>query len=448
MMNDMTTGTPWKQIVRFTIPLLIGNLLQQLYNISDTLIVGRTLGVDALAAVGSTGSIMFLVLGFVGGFSSGMSILTAQRFGAGDLAGVKKSYATNLWGGFLMTIVLTLVSFVMIRPLLTLMQTPAEIFNQAQIFIGIILLGTFATMGYNIVANVLRALGDAKTPLYILIAGLLINVTVELFLILELHWGVAGAAWATVLAQALTTLGTLVYINYRLPQLALNLTDLRFNWRELRAHLLAGVPLGFQQSIIAIGSITLAAAVNTLGTDAVAANTAASKPDQVVIWVIMSFGITMATFVAQNYGAKKFDRIITGIKAALLMAMVIGTLLGIIEIVFGRDLVRLFISGNAGNVVELAQLYFWANGPLYAFLAALFVLRYSLQGLGDVKTPTLAGVGELVARTGASFTLVGVFGFFGASLANPIAWFASLAFLLPATLRNWRNLKIAAKIED
>lgn len=447
-MNDLTVGNPWKVILRLTIPIIVGNIFQQLYNISDTLIVGRTLGVDALAAVGSTGSINFLVLGFVGGFSSGMAIVTAQRVGANDWEATRKSFAMNLWGGLFLTIILTIISLAFINPLLRLMQTPADIFADAQLFIAIILIGTFATMGYNIMANILRAVGDAKTPLYILIIALIANMVIEAVLIMVFHWGVDGAAWATVVAQAGSAVLSMFYINWKIPQLRLSWNDLKFDWQEMKIHMRAGVPLGFQQSVIAIGSITLSAAVNTLGTDAVAANTAASKPDQIIIWVVMAFGVTMATYVAQNYGAKKYDRIITGLKAALWMSMSIGAVLGVLEIVFGRDLVQLFISGTATHVVDLAQLYFWANGPLYAFLALLFVLRYALQGLGDVKTPTWAGFGELFARTIASFTLVIWFGFFGASLANPFAWFCSLAFLLPATIRNWRGLRSAETLDE
>jgi putative MATE family efflux protein len=440
-MQDMTTGSPLKHIVLFTIPLIIGNLFQQLYNISDTLVVGQTLGVNSLAAVGATGSLAFLILGFVQGFSSGMSIITAQRFGADDTLGVRKSYIASIWGGLIITIITTAVSLAFIHPLLVIMQTPTEIFAQAQLFIVIIIIGIFSTMAYNIVSNALRALGDARTPLYVLIAGMIINLTVELALILVFGWGVDGAAWATVLAQVMSVVFAVLYINRRMPTLAVGWQDLRFDREEVMLHLRTGVPLGFQQSIIAIGSVTLATALNTLGTEAVAANTAASKIDQIIIWVLMSFGVTMATYVAQNYGAQKYDRILQGVSVTLKLSVAIALVLGLLEILFGRYLVGLFISGNAAHVVELAQIFFWVNGPMYWLLALLFILRYTLQGLGDVKTPTLAGFGELVSRTVAAFALVLPFGFLGASMANPLAFIGSLLFLIPAYRRAVKLLK-------
>lgn len=440
-MNDLTKGSPLKLIVMFTIPLVIGYLVQQMYNISDTLVVGQTLGVTSLAAVGATGAIQFLVMGFVQGFSSGMSIITAQRFGAGDMKGVRQSYATSIVAGIIMSIILTIISLVFIDPLLRLMQTPADIFAEARVFIVIILAGTIATMGYNIISNAMRAVGDSKAPLYYLVVGMIFNISLELILILKFGWGVEGAAFATVLAQFVSIAASHWHISRYTDTLHLTGSDFKLPKGELRQHMLAGVPMGFQQSIIAIGSVTLAAAVNTLGTDAVAANTAASKVDQIIIMVVMSFGVTMATYTAQNFGARKYARILVGVKIALILGMSVGTLLGILEIAFGRSLVTLFVGAGQHTVMDLAQLYFWANGPLYAILATLFVLRYTLQGLGDVKTPTLAGVGEMVVRSVAAFSLVVWFGFFGASMANPLAWIGSLVFLVPAWVKVVRRLK-------
>ena len=404
-MQDLTKGNPVKLIVLFTIPLILGYLVQQLYNISDTLIVGQTLGVKSLAAVGATGSIQFLIMGFVQGFSSGMSILTAQRFGAQDLKGVRQSYAASIVAAVLMTVVLTVVSLVGMDPLLHVMQTPPEIYNEARIFIGIILAGTFATTGYNVISNAMRAVGDSKAPLYYLIVGIIVNIVLELLFILVFGWGVGGAAIATVIAQVVSTVTSHWHVTRYTDTLRLTWADFKLAPGELRRHLHAGVPLGFQQSIIAIGSVTLAAAVNMLGTDAVAANTAASKVDQIAILVLMSFGVTMATYTAQNYGAGQYSRILTGVKITLWISMIAGTVLGILEVIFGKQLVTLFVGQGQHTVLNLAQEYFWANGPLYALLAMLFVLRYTLQGLGDVRTPTLAGVAEMVVRSVVAFSL-------------------------------------------
>lgn len=446
-MQDLTKGNPTKLILMFTFPIILGYLMQQLYNFVDTLIVGQTLGVDALAAVGSTGAIMFLSLGFVGGFSSGMSIITATRFGAKDLAGVRKSFGQSILASIIITIGLTIISLVGVRPLLILMQTPHEILDMAHTFIVIILGGVATQMGYNVISNAMRAVGNSNAPLYHLIVGMLLNIGLEFLFILVFHWGVAGAAIATVIAYGVSTVTSVWHVYKFIPTLRLSRQDLVWDGAEIRAHLAAGLPLGFQQSIIAIGSVTLQAAVNSLGTDAVAANAAASKVDQLVVLVLMSFGVTMATYVAQNHGAGQYDRILVGMRQTLMMSIGVAILLGIGEIFGGHWLVQLFVDQSdqaAGSVMKLAQIFFYANGPLYAILAVLFVLRYAIQGLGDTRTPTLAGIGEMVARTVAAFGLVSVFGFWGASFANPLAWTASVAFLIPAWLQYEREIKAKA----
>lgn len=445
-MRDLTQGSPAKQILFFTIPLVIGNLFQQLYNFSDTLIVGQTLGVKALAAVGATGSIMFLILGFVQGFTAGLSIITAQRYGARDIAGVRNSMASTLLVSGITTVVVTITSLVIVYPLLKLMQTPAEILNQAFVFIAIILAGIFATMGYNVTANALRAVGDSRSPLIYLIIGMVANIILELWFILGLKLGVGGAALATVLAQLISTVFSFWHIYKYSPLLQVTRSDLKWDSKDIRIHLHAGLPMGFQSSIIAIGALVLQGALNTLGTDAVAATTAAQRIDQVATLPLMSFGITMATFAAQNYGARQFDRILIGVKQALFMSMGFGLFMGIIEILFGDLAVMLFVGSGQHEVLNLAQQYFWANGAFYYILSALFIIRYVLQGLNDAKTPTYAGIAELIMRTVAAVVLVGPFGFFGASLANVLAWIGSLVVMIPAYRKIVKNLKQQTKI--
>lgn len=440
-MQDLTSGKPTKVILMFAIPLMIGNMVQQLYNISDTLIVGQTLGVNSLAAVGATGSIQFLIMGFVQGFSSGMAIITAQRFGAQDVRGVRESYATSIIAGVIMSIILTVVSLVFLDTLLNVMQMPAAIYDEAKLFIGIILVGTIMTMGYNVISNAMRAVGDSKAPLYYLIIGMIVNVTLELLLILKFHWGVEGAATATVFAQFVSVAISHWHITKYNDILRLSWSDFKLPAGDLKKHLLAGLPMGFQQSIIAIGAVTLATAVNTLGTDAVAANTAASKVDQISTQLLMSIGVAMATYTAQNFGAGKYDRILEGVKKSLTISISLSFVLGAIEVIFGRQLVTLFVGAGQHEVMNLAQEFFWANGPFYFILSTLFILRYTLQGLGDVRTPTYAGMGEMVMRSVTAFSLVAWFGFFGASLANPLAWLGSLLFLIPAWRRMVKKLR-------
>ncbi|KAA8372931.1 MATE family efflux transporter [Leuconostoc carnosum] len=443
-MRNLTEGKPAKQILFFTIPLVIGNLFQQLYNFSDTLIVGQTLGVKALAAVGATGSIMFLIIGFVQGFTAGLSIITAQRYGARDIAGVRKSMASTIIVSTFMTIIVTIISLLLIHPLLKLMQTPDDIFNDSLIFIAIILGGIFATMGYNVTANALRAIGDARSPLNYLIVGMFANVILELWFILGLHWGVAGAAIATVLAQLISALLSFWHIYRFTPMLQIQRTDLRWDIKDMRIHLRAGLPMGFQSAIIAIGALVLQGALNTLDTNAVAATTAAQRIDQVATLPLMSFGITMATFAAQNYGAGQYQRIIVGVKHALYMSMGFGLVMGILEIAFGRYAVMLFVGADQHDVLKLSQQYFWANGAFYYILSILFIIRYVLQGLNDSKTPTYAGIAELLMRTVAAIVLVGPFGFFGASLANVLAWTGSVIVMIPSYIKMVKKLKKAS----
>ncbi|MGY3743802.1 MATE family efflux transporter [Leuconostoc inhae] len=440
-MRDLTQGSPAKQILFFTIPLVIGNLFQQLYNFSDTVIVGQTLGVKSLAAVGATGSIMFLILGFVQGFTAGLSIITAQRYGARDIAGVRKSMASTLIVSALTTVIVTILSLLAVYPLLKIMQTPAEIFDQAFIFIAIILGGIFATMGYNVTANSLRAIGDSRSPLVYLIVGMIVNIILELWFIIGLNYGVAGAALATVIAQLVSTVLSFWHIYRFSPLLQVHRSDFKWDSVDIRIHLRAGLPMGFQSSIIAIGALVLQGALNTLGTDAVAATTAAQRIDQVATLPLMSFGITMATFAAQNYGAKQYERILVGVKQALLMSMGFGLFMGILEIAFGDFAVMLFVGADQQRVLDLAQQYFWANGAFYYILSALFIIRYVLQGLNDSKTPTFAGIAELLMRTVAAIALVGPFGFFGASLANVLAWIGSLIVMIPAYRRIIKRLR-------
>lgn len=440
-MRDLTKGSPAKLILMFTVPLLIGNVFQQFYNMVDMIIVGQTLGKNALAAVGATGSLTFLILGFAQGLTAGLTIITAQRYGAKDYRGLKKSFAASVVISLVVTIALTVLSLVFIRPMLQLMQTPVEIIDQAQTFISIILLGIFASMSFNLLSNVIRALGDSRTPLFFLIIAVVVNVVLDLIFIISFGMGVEGAAIATVIAQVCSSLLCLVYIKKKIPLLQLRKKDFHFDKEEIRVHLNAALPMAFQSSIIAIGAIVLQAALNSLGTDVVAAQAAASRIDQFANQPMMSFGIAIATFTAQNYGAKEYGRILKGVKQTLMMSIGFSIVAGAIVIFFGHSLMQLFVSPTETRVFELAQTYFNINGSLYWILAILFILRYTLQGLGQSKIPTLAGMMELVMRSFAAIILTGLLGYTGAAAASPLAWAGSVAVLLYSYLRSMKQLK-------
>ncbi len=287
-MRDLTTGTPAKLIFLFTIPLLVGNIYQQFYNMVDMIIVGQTIGKEALAAVGATGSITFLIIGFAQGLTAGLSIITAQRFGAQDFRGVKKSFAVAIIISFTVTAILTVLSLVFLRPLLLLMQTPPDIIQQAQEFISVILGGMFASMAFNLLSNMIRALGDSRTPLFFLIFAVIINVILDLVFIINFHMGIAGAGYATVIAQISASLMCVIYIKRKIPLLQVSKSDFKIDKDTIFTHLNAGLPMAFQSSIIAIGAVVLQSALNSLGTDVVAAQAAAGRIDQFATQPMMS----------------------------------------------------------------------------------------------------------------------------------------------------------------
>ncbi|GHV78440.1 MATE family efflux transporter [Spirochaetia bacterium] len=421
MTKNLTVGNPALLIVSFTIPLLIGNLFQQFYSMADTFIVGRTIGVTALAAVGCTGSLAFLFLGFVMGFTSGTSIITAQRFGAGDEGGVRRSFAVSIILSAIMAVVLTAISVIFAGPLLRLLRTPEEIYDGAYLYIIIIFWGTAVLVMFNLLSNVMRAVGDSRTPLVFLVVACIINIVLDYVFILVFHTGVEGAAYATVIAQILSGLLCVLVIVKKIPVLRIRKEDWKISKTDMAEHIRVAMPMGFQMSIIAIGVVVLQFALNRLGTTAVAAFTAAQKIDMVAAMPMQSFGVTMATFTAQNYGARKFDRIRAGVIQSCTISGAFSILIGILFFLTGNYLSAVFVGADP-EAVRLAHIYLKVNGSCYIMLSLLFIFRNTLQGLGDSLIPTVAGIMELVMRTLAAIILPAFFGFAGACLAGPLAW--------------------------
>jgi putative MATE family efflux protein len=420
--RNLTKGSPAKLILLFTIPLLIGNIFQQFYSIADTFIVGRTIGVNALAAVGCTGSIMFLILGFAQGLTAGLSIITAQKFGAEDKKGVKESYVAGIVISMIVTIILTIISTVTARDILELMNTPPEIIDDAYRFVFVIFLGIIASMFFNFYSNIIRALGDSKTPLIYLICACILNVILEFVFILVFKMGVTGAAIATVIAQGVSALLCMWHIKRNLPVLKLKKGDLKISKKVFIDHIRISLPMGFQASIIAIGAIILQFALNGLGATSVAAYTAAQKIDSIAIQPMMSFGIAMATYTAQNYGAKKFERIKDGVRKCALISVTFSIIVGLINILAGQFLTGLLVGYDQTEVISLSQVYLTSNGIFYFILSLLFIYRYTLQGLGQSFIPTVAGIMELIMRSFAAIILSKPLGFLGVCLSNPLAW--------------------------
>ncbi|NMM51826.1 MATE family efflux transporter [Paenibacillus aquistagni] len=438
MLKNMTEGNPAKLIFMFTIPLLIGNLFQQLYSMADTLIVGRTIGVGALAAVGATGSITFLIIGFAQGLTVGFSIVTAQRFGAGDERGVRQSVAVSALLSLIITILLTTLSVLYARSILEWMQTPPEIIDQAYQYINIIYWGIAASVLFNLLSNIIRALGDSRTPLLFLIIACVLNIILDLLFILGFSMGVEGAAWATVISQLVSGILCLCYMIKKLPIVRLTRAEWKADKQAWIEHMRLGLPMGFQSSIIAIGAIVLQAALNSLGAMSVAAYTASQKIDMVATMPMASFGMTMATYAAQNYGARKFERIRQGVKQCCIMSVSFSVAVGLIIILAGHKLVEIFVGPGHPEVIELAQTYLVINSVMYFVLAFLFIFRFTLQGLGQSFVPTFAGVMELVMRIFAAIILADYLGFAGVCLANPLAW---LGACIPLTIAYVMSVK-------
>ena len=425
MAKDMTEGSPARLILFFTLPLIAGNIMQQLYAFIDTLLVGRFLGLEALAAVGCTGSLMFLLLGFVIGLTSGLAIYTGQRYGAKDATGVRESAAACIALSFVIAVFLSVVGFFACRPLLELMHTPEELLDNATAFFSIICGGAVFATSTLMAANILRSLGDSKMPTFILGCGIAINIVLELLFLLVFGWGVPGAALATVVSWAIATGIFLLYIARRVPELHVRREDWRLSWSFLRAHLAIGLPMGFQATIIAFGAVILQVALNGLGAASVAAYAAAQKVDTIAMMPMMSFGAAMAAYTAQNYGAGKFSRIRVGVQKCCLMSVGFSLLAGALVLAAGPCFMTLFVGPEEVEAIRLGQTYFLVNGLTYWILSMLFIFRYTLQGLGQSIVPTIAGVMELVMRATAGLFLVEAMGFLGACLGNPMAWLGS-----------------------
>ncbi|GAB3597540.1 MATE family efflux transporter [Microbacterium tumbae] len=440
MSPSLTTGAPWRVILAFSVPLLIGNVVQQLYQFVDTVVVGRQLGVDALAAVGATGSLLFLLLGFAWGVTSGFAIPTAQAFGAGDDRAVRRSVATGTLLTAGMSVVLTIVAPLIAHPVLVLMRTPAELMDDAVVFAQVSFLGAAATMFFNYLAAIIRAIGDSRTPLWFLTLACLLNVALVILMVGPLGWGVAGAALATVVAQGTSVVLCLEYLRRRLPALHVRREDWRVARAEVGEHLRLGLPMGFQASIIAIGTLAVQVALNELGSDAVAAYTAASRVDSLATALLASLGLATSMYVAQNVGAGRPDRIRRGVVQASWIAIGGSLALGVLLIITGAAIVRIFVGDGADGVVELAHLMLIINGATYSILGVLFVIRGALQGLGHAMIPTVTGIVELVMRVVAAVALAALLGFAGVAWSNPLAWVGAVVILIPAYVREHRRL--------
>lgn len=428
---DMTTGEPFKLLLLYSFPILLGNIFQQMYNMCDTIIVGRFLGPSALAAVGNTGPMNFLVLGFLYGMTSGFAVVTAQRFGAHDEEGLKRSVAINILLNFATGIIITLLACIGTRPILHLINTPEDIMEQSYSYIFIIFAGIPSMVLYNACSCILRSVGDSKTPLYFLLIASLLNIVLDIVFIANFHWGIAGAAWATVVSNIFSGILSLIWIIIKYPILRVKKEHFVFDINFAAKHLSIGMNMGFQFSITAIGTIVLEGALNMFGSTKIAAFTAAQKVEQLVTVAAGTLGITIANYGGQNLGAGRIDRIKEGVTKAIIISITFAVIAAVLALALSNQLVGLFLdrasmdSTTWNEILQSAREYLKITTIFFPVLFVIFIYRNILQSIGKGFWPLMGGVFELIARSVASFTLPLIWSFAGICAAEPLAWFAA-----------------------
>lgn len=432
MTKDMTQGSPLKLILAFAVPLMLGSLFQQFYNLADTIIVGRFVGVEALAAVGSVGGLNYLVLGFVNGIACGFSIPISWTFGAKDYSQMRRYTANTVWLSIGFAVVLTIVTVALTRPILVWTNTPSNIIDLADIYIRTIFWGIPFTLLYNVTSALMRALGDSKRPLYFLLVASFLNIGLDLLCIIVFKMGVFGASFATVFSQAVAGLGSLWYIARHYHELRWSKEEGRLSRDHCLKLCNMGIPMGLQCSITAIGSVVLQGAVNGLGSDIVAAQTAGSKAAQFLSVPLESIGTAMTTYASQNLGAHDLKRVDRGVNTALGIGCVYSIASFIILRFADKLLIGLFLEASEVEIMANAQSFIFWNSVFYIPLAVLIVYRYAIQGLGYSGLAMFAGVAEMVARALVGFVFVPIWNYFAACIANPVAWFFACFFLIPA----------------
>lgn len=443
--SDMTVGSPLRQITKFALPLILGYILQQMYLVIDAAIVGRWVGVGALAAVGASSSIMFLVMGFCNGACAGFAIPVAQSFGAKDYSKMRLYVANAVRISAVMATVVTLLSLMFCRRILQMVNTPADIFHDAYIFLMLQFAAIPLTFGFNLFSGQIRALGNSRQPFYFLITSAVVNVLLDVVLILGCGLGVAGAGIATWLSQALSVILCLWYIRKHMQLLIPKGDERRFDNKRTSILLNNGVPMGLQFSIIGIGIIMLQSANNALGTTCVAAFTASMRIKYLFTCVFENIGVAMATYCGQNLGARRMDRVTKGVKDAIKLMLIYFVFTFALIYPFADWMMRLFVDSGEAEVVGRAAQFMRIANYFYPALGLLTILRYSIQGLGFSNLSMLSGVMEMIARCGVSLWLVPALAWTGVCLGDPVAWIMADLFLIPAFLWVQRRLRKQTK---
>lgn len=438
----MTVGKPSKLIIQFMIPMFLGNVFQQFYNVADSIVAGQFLGVQALAAIGSTGSLMFFVTGWMNGMSSGFAILVSQWFGAKKYDRMRHYVAMSVYLSIILSVLMTVGFLAANVPILRMMNYSPDIMPDVTAYMGIIYAGLIVTAAYNALAAFLRALGDSRSPLYFLIISAAINVVLDIVFIVYGGMGVDGCAYATVIAQAISALLCFIYIVKRYPILHLKREDFRISFRSWGRLLALGIPMALQFSITAIGTIIVQGAVNVYGEIYMAGFSAAGKLQNIIATVFSAFGATIATYVGQNRGAGKMDRVRQGVRTTQMMIIVYSVFAMAVVLLLGRYMMWIFVSPSETEVIDVAVLYFRTVFWCYPFLGSIFLYRNTLQGLGYGLVPMLGGAFELAARAAIVLLVAGHTSFVGVCLSDPAAWLSALIPLVPYyiyIMKKWKT---------
>ena len=441
--KNMTEGKPLPLIISFTLPLMVGNIFQQMYTVVDTMVVGKTLQVGALAALGAADWLNWLVLGVVSGLAQGFGILMAQQFGAKHYDALKQTIGCSVLLSAISAAVLILLGQAAIIPILTLLKTPPEILPDSVLYLRIMFAGIPAVLFYNLLAALLRSLGDGKTPLYAMIVASITNIALDLLFVPVFHWGIAGAAIATVIAQGVSGFYCLVRLR-RIDILAMERSCFRLEGRLAARLVMLGLPMAAQNAIIAVGGMIIQGVVNSFGVVFIAGYTAANKMYGLLEMAAISFGYAMVTYVGQNLGAGKPDRIRQGVKTASIVSVAVSALICTAMLLLGRLILSGFISGTpevAEQALGIAYAYLTIMSLCLPVLYILHVVRSAIQGLGNTVIPMVSGVAEFIMRTGGVLLLPGFIGHSGVFWAEVLAWLGADLILVPGYFLLMRRLR-------
>lgn len=439
--KDMTNGAPLKLIVTFALPLMVGNIFQQMYTVVDTMVVGKALGVDALAALGATDWLYWMWLGMIQGVAQGFGILMAREFGARKYDSLRSVVGSSITLSAFAAVILLVIGQSVASPVLRLLNTPAEIMDWSLLYLRIMFLGIPIVMAYNLLATILRSLGDGQTPLYAMIVAAFSNIALDLLFVLVFHWGIAGAAIATVIAQGISSIYCLTKIR-KIQFLNVKKHDLALKPAMVGRLLSLGSPMAAQNAIIAIGGMIITAVVNGYGVAFIGGFTAANKLYGILEIAATSYGYAMITYVGQNLGAGKISRIRKGMGVATIIAVATSALIGTIMLILGKSIVGAFISGTPQEIAEATKIGYTYLAMMSVCLPVLYILhvtRSAVQGMGNTVLPMVSGIAEFIMRTGGVLLLPAVIGENGIFVAEVLAWAGADVILIPSyfiTLRN------------